>query len=114
MKIKNKIFKIFIKTFFKIILSLENEKKINSALDHIFDIIEDLCIDNKLNFIDNLFLDKRIDDLDINLQIGFLTITLPWKDSFKNRTFLYCKVYQKLYLKYNDIKKVELVLSKLK
>lgn len=114
MKIKNEILKIFTNNFFERIISLEKEKKIDTAIDHIFDIVEDLCIDNKLNFIDNLFLDKRIDNLDINLQLSFLTITLPWKDKFKNRTFLYCKVYQKLYIKYNDIKKVELILLGLK
>lgn len=94
---------------------IENKesKSLNKCIDYIFDNGEGLLLDGKYEEFDLLLKDDRIKLLDVNLQIGFLTISNTRKRFLNNRHLVYENVYNELLNKYtkNDI---DLIIGKLK
>jgi len=92
----------FCELLFGNLLKLQEYGKIDTALDYLFDSVEEQLVKGNFKLCNKLFKDPRIDELDINLKIGFLTITFPWKDELNLRYPFYCKVDQELGIKYKD------------
>lgn len=71
--------------FFGKIISLQNVNKIDTALRVMFKDIDQYVLKNEINFCNELFIDPRAFQFNKDLQIGFLSITLPWKSKLPNR-----------------------------
>jgi hypothetical protein len=77
-------------------LELDMLKKHNSALDVIYDYIDDLLLEGAYNKIDEVLETVAVKDWSNVLLVGFLTITLAAKLKLKNREKLFFRIKEVL------------------
>lgn len=71
--------------FFNKISTLLREDKVDSALDFLFENTHNNLRNGDFNFCELVFGDKRLREIDPQIGVSFLAISLPWKNSIKNR-----------------------------
>lgn len=86
--------------FFNKVISLQNEGKPDSAIDLIYQYVDDICLDElekreNMDFsqADNIFVDKRLAELSFDSKMALLISSRPFKGRLPNRA----KYHQSLY-----------------
>lgn len=72
-------------TFVSIILKLQGLQKIDTALDAIYESMENFLLNGKFALVDEILVDEKIKELVPDLQLGLLVITKPFKSKLSNR-----------------------------
>ena len=76
-------------------------ESIHKILDYIFEQVEDKLISHEFEWCNALLNHIDISELDIDVIIGLLTLTLPWKHKLYARKVFYYNVRTKLLLQKN-------------
>jgi hypothetical protein len=76
--------------------SLQSERKIDTALDVMYSKLEEKLLQGQFDLIDQLLQNKNVLELDENLLVGFLVITLPWSKQLNYRPLFYQHVMNRL------------------
>lgn len=71
----------------KCIYNLDKEGKIDDALDHLYDYVDDLLYQNEINVFWEDLKTVKLEDFSHEILVGMLTITLPVKNDFKRKQF---------------------------
>lgn len=91
------------------IINLIKDNKIDSALDVVFNEIEDALVNGEFSLIDSLLMDEEILRLDTNVLICILTVTLNWKNSLSQRSAFYYSVANIIHLRFHEEEAIEIL-----
>lgn len=75
----------------------QNENVIDDSLDYVFDKIDELLINGDFYLINSLLDKIDVNMFDVELLIGILTITSPWRENLTLRTAFYEKVESRVH-----------------
>lgn len=74
-----------IKETFVSILKLQSIQKIDTALDVIYESVQNFLLDGKFDLVDEMLVDGKIKELVPDLQLGLLVVTRPFKGKLSRR-----------------------------
>jgi hypothetical protein len=79
-------------------LIFNRDIKLSRRLDHVYDIIDSWLINGEFARCDELLqllIEDYLDSDNLDIMLGFITITIPWKCQLKNREVFVNNVYEK-------------------
>lgn len=81
---------------------LNNLNHIDSKLEYIYDLIDELGFSNQFSEIDIIFENVDVNNLEPTLLVGLLSISHVWKKNLEKYYELYDKIEQILKIKHPD------------
>lgn len=76
-------------------MNYKTEENAQSRVNSIFNFIDDAYLSEDYNMIDAIFKNIDLDKWDENELVGFLSVTFPCKNRFRNRPDFFTNVHKK-------------------